>query len=186
MSNLREELLTTGFGRYSGTFASGVEANNKLNLDGVQRNMRLRREVVAGIGQIIQDNNLEFGLVMPVPNGANWLGLEVASANNARYLPLRKAGNRQISLISPQDQGEIDVADKIVVVEDVPNGLTSVRRVLGLPGVMERTVAVLGVFDRGDPSQREPLPEHILLRSLVEEYIPPMLPDDSNLWKYAV
>ena len=60
---------------------------------------------------------------------------------------------------------------------------TNTRKVLNIPGLRQKTVAVLSIFHRGSAEARESLEVPSL--SVVERYIPPQLEQDSLLWVHA-
>lgn len=181
---LREGVLSTCLERYDGVFASGVAANNKLNLDHLREGGNTAILGLA-IRELVEDiRPLKPEFVVGVPSGATPLAKAAAQILEIECVTLTK-GDEGIEYATPSDQRLARALVDGVVVEDVVTTLSSVRMVLELPEMGSRIMAVRGIWDRGDPTAREPLPRDIDYGSLVEEYIPPELPSDSDYWGYV-
>lgn len=181
MSKLRKQILTHCFDSYDDVFASGARANNKLDLEHIANIPRLRQKVVKALAPIVLP--LQPNLVVATPNGANWLAEDLAVAACSRALTLYKdPDTKEFSYKSPDDEFLVLAARRVVVADDVLNNLTNTGKVLALPGIEERTQAILGIWDRNPGREAAP---NIPIHALVREAIPAMLPEDSPLWRFA-
>jgi hypothetical protein len=182
MEELRDQILRVSFGRFNGKFAGGDEANNKLDLEQLQYIPDLRQKVASGVADLAKP--YRPSLIIPIPNGANWLGGEVADLCGVKSLELRKdPETKEISLKDDESRITCMEAEEIVLVEDAITRFTSTRRALAIPHIAERAVAVVAIWNRGHFDERLGL--GIDHHALVDEYIPPMLPKDSLLWDFT-
>lgn len=185
---LRDRLLQVGFRRYEDSFASGLQANNKLDLsyEALHPHAELLAEVIQRLGELATEYQPD--LIVPVPNGANGIGSNVAMKLNIEAACLIKNtwDTTQGIYYGNGSAQAINEHERIILVEDVINGLTSTRRVMALPGITERLVSVIGIWDRGDPQTRLVLPRGVVLQAIIQEPIAPMLPESSKLWEYAL
>lgn len=177
---LRRGILASCFDKYNGTYASGVAANNKLDLEALGYYLELEALAVNGLTELVRPYKPD--LIVPVPDGANRLGRQIAMALGIDAMILRKDSVTKEITMKPGAEQIFAAAKRIVVVEDVLNQRTTTSRVLALPWIGERTQAVVGVWDRGDPAARPTLA--VPVQSLVEEFIPAELPQDSEYWSY--
>lgn len=192
MRSLREPLLEVGFGRYSGRFASGVEANNKLDLsydvithpEIVRRYPGLRAEIIHRLRTMAAPHNPD--IFIPVPTGANGYARDVAAKRGVDWLELQKDPETGEIYYDGDIQAALVPYTRVVLIEDVPNALTSIRKTLDLLANPDKIQAVFGVYDRGDRASRPPLPGKIAVEAIVAHYIPAMLPPDDPLWKYTL
>lgn len=183
MAMMRERILAACFERYEGTFANGEKANNKLDGEKIRFNHVLRPMVVRRIGKMVLAHNPDF--VVAVPSGANWLAKDIAETYDIGLVRLMKnPKNRQkLMFRTHAERAELEKYEKGVLIEDVINRFTNTRKVLALPGMFDRIIAEVAVWDRGLPEQRtEP---GIPYEALIVEPIPAMLPVDSELWSFA-
>lgn len=189
---LLEPLLDLGFRRADTVFASGKHANNKLELDDkrLEQDDWLKEQVVEALGKIALEFEPEF--VAGVPEGATRLGVRIAKyvSNYSDYivqpLLLQKIENGSLKYFNYRNQQDFNTVlacRRGVIVEDVSNEFTNTRKVLNIPGLRQKTVAVLSIFHRGPAEARESLEVPSL--SIVEHYIPPQLEQDSLLWVHA-
>lgn len=180
-TDLRQGVLRACFDRFDGTYASGVAANNKLDLELLQGYPEHAALAVAGLRRLAR----RFGpdLIVPIPDGANWLGHGLGMTLGVDVMTLHKDPNTKAITMKPGSEQLYASARQVLLVEDVPNQLTTLRRTLAIPWIGELAVAALGVWDRGDSNDRPGL--GVPLHSLIEEYLPPMLPVDSEYWEYA-
>lgn len=190
MSNaaeLRGPILRACFGEYEGTFASGVEANNKLDLERLPQRPALAARIAVEVGGLVSRYNPD--LLVPVPNGANWLVDMISAARGIDRIVARK--DPETKAVTIRNGDEIcSQAHRLVVVEDVLNGGTNSGRVIEALDCPEKVVAVVGIWNRGDiVAQQQRFSEiaghEVAVVAAVEEYIPPMLPTDSPLWDFA-
>ncbi|MBA3758119.1 hypothetical protein H0X10_00610 [Candidatus Saccharibacteria bacterium] len=184
---MRERVLKTSFQRYDGSFASGKMANNKLELELIpKRNKALGYVIVTSIGNIAMSYKPQF--VVAVPDGANWIAKGIAKQQEIPLIKLKKdPETKAISFRYKTDQRRCSKAERGVLVEDAFNEFTNTRRVLEIPELDERIVAVLGIWDRGIHESAGGDRQELSLptRALLTEHIPAVLPEDSELWKFA-
>lgn len=197
-----KEILYTCFDRYDGRYASGEPANNKIDLEKIQPGSdlwdRMIGALVGRIEQEIEVRGFDPGFAVGIPNGATPMAEAVAVRLGIAHVLLRKDEAKNIWL--PQDQtGRLsdELSGKTgIVVEDITNRLTNVKKTLAIPSLAGRICLIASVLDRGDPDTRQ-LPKLTLpgqnpdtaqpipFVSVIEHYIPPMLDPDSDLWRYA-
>jgi len=181
MDYLREDIFKVCFQRYDGKFAGSQRANNKFDAEPLQWHKLLRplvADAVAALGMLYKPD-----MVVPMPNGANWLGLDVAYLLGTALLLLCK--NEETGEISyqPGGQQQLETAKRVLYVEDVPNRRSTTIKALALPGMAERVVAEVAILDRGMPDEKLPL--QIPVKAMFVEPIPAMLPKNSPYWRYA-
>jgi len=180
--DLKEAILQTCFERFDGQFAAGDRANNRVNLDRLAKNEELKNYCIKQLGSLAIAYQAEF--VTAVPDGANWIARNVSERFG---LPL-------VELFKYPDTGQIDFRTKEdeeithdlacgALFEDVARTFHSLQKVLALDPLDEKVIVIGSIFDRGNPATRNSLQvPHI---PLVREYIPPLLPKNSDYWKYA-
>lgn len=182
--DLRDPILDEFLYPHDGTFASGVPANNKLDLDGkrvISQDPRLFELIVRRLVVVVEE--YEPDLIVPVPNGANLYAQRVARALGlgCRCVILSKDQSTRGIVVSSANQEVIDAAKSIVVLEDVANRFTNTR--LLLDALAKPVGAVVAVFDRGDPSSREPLPADTPFKALAAETIDPIITPTSPQYR---
>ncbi|HSX30461.1 MAG TPA: hypothetical protein VLE99_00910 [Candidatus Saccharimonadales bacterium] len=183
LNRLRTGILRNCFGPYDGTHASGDWSNNKLDLELLENCRELAALAVTGLAQIIRPYKPD--LLIPVPNGANWLARELRLRLGVDVMELSKDDETKQMSTKPNLEALYADTCRLVVVEDVPNSFTNTRNVLALPWIAARTVlAVVGVWDRGDAAMREPLP--VPCKAVISEHIPRVLSAGAEYWRYAV
>ncbi|HTB48631.1 MAG TPA: hypothetical protein VK712_00960 [Verrucomicrobiae bacterium] len=186
---LRGQLLEIGFGPYNGQFTDNQPANNKLNLDyenlNQEQHAELHDEVVSRLCGLAEMFEPEF--VIGVPNGAIGLAQAVAvHYSGFVYNPFLKKdeSSKTVGYATPLDQ---EVAEELscgVLIEDVLNRRSTTQRVLRIPGLAPKIVAVIGIFDRSVPSERKPVGRPV--RSLVSMEIPAIIDEEHELWGMLV
>lgn len=179
---LRDVILTECFERYTGIFAGGEEANNKLDLEKIQHHPELRQRVVGALGRIV--NLYGPDAVLPVPNGAIWLGEDLAEQHGLACIHLRKdAATGAMDFLTKEEEKRCMDMRRLFIVEDAFTRFTNTWRVLRTNFVARRAVVAAAIWDRGVVTEREQpfIPTH----SLLTEHIPAQLPPDSPLWEYA-
>lgn len=182
--SLREEILATCFSRYEGEFADGDQANNKLDMEKIYDNPELFEEVTLRLGQVAMEHDPEF--IVGVPDGATRLADAVASYCGLFSAHLRRTGSNKDKVEFKDNflDGKVICGSlsRGVLVEDVFNKFTSTNRVLAVPELSERIVAVEAIWDRGsDPRSKPDVPA----RALIKEHVPSILPADSRFWGFA-
>jgi replicative DNA helicase len=182
VNRLDEDILQACFERYEGVFKGGERANNKLDLEKLEKKKEVRDRVVTSLGRIVMEYDPAF--VVAVPSGADWLARRIVKHHNLDLVQLRKRPRT----------GKVDFFDSAarqicrqnsrgVIIEDVFNKFTSTRLVMDMPMIEERAEAVVAVWDRGNILERQPL--EIPTRALITRHIPAVLPDDDATWGFA-
>jgi orotate phosphoribosyltransferase len=181
MNKLREDFYKAAFSRYEGRFASGEIANNKLEVDKLQRMPSLRAQVSEALVLVAKKFNPD--MVMAVPRGGNWVAIDLAWNLGAAILLLDK--NEETGDFHFQSGGEdaLRTSRRLLIVDDMFTKFTNTRKAMELPGVRERAVGAVAIDDRGDSSKRVDV--NLPHDALFQEYIPPVLPANSRFWKYA-
>jgi hypothetical protein len=190
--DLLEPLLDLGFKRQDTIFSGGKTANNKLHLDDetLEKDNWLKEQVVQTLGKIALEFQPDF--IAGIPKGASKLGIRVAkevsrhSEHIVKPVALRKKEYGDLKFFDYESQHDFNTVlacQRGIIVDDISNEFTNTRKVLSIPGLRQKTVAVLSIFHRGPAEARESLEVPSL--SVVEHYIPPQLEQDSLLWVHA-
>jgi orotate phosphoribosyltransferase len=175
--DLRTELLACTLVPNDQPLASGKFSNNKLDIERVEHTFMLRARVAAGMANLMK--KYRPNAIVSTPRGADWIALECAWQLGKSVVFLDK--NKETKEFSYRHEGEriVKAVDRLVIVDDVLNDLTSTGKVYRLPHMAERTQAIVGVWDR-NPNRETTLP--VPIDALVSEEIPLQLPPDSPLW----
>ncbi|MGC1177128.1 MAG: hypothetical protein WA843_03595 [Candidatus Saccharimonadales bacterium] len=187
---LREEVLQACFTRNDSgkPLAAGQPANNKLELENIESLSELRAVVVRKIGELVMPYDPEF--VIGVPYGAIWIADAIAKEYGIEYAPRLKArgtaSGKQMQYDNEFVDGEVIVRNlsRGVLVEDVFNHFTNTRRALAVPGLSEKIVGIVGIWDRGVSHENRETPTQPY-QALVTEHIDEMLAETSELWRFA-
>lgn len=181
-ARLRHGILTTCFGRYDGELANRDKANNKIDLEKLLQAPEYAALAVAQVARLAREHHPD--LLVPVANGANWLGREAALSLGIDCMLMDKdEETKELSLRRNAAQ-TYGANRRIVIVEDVLRTGTSVGKTLSLPTIGERAEAVVSVWDRGDVATRPDLLVPVI--SVITEHIPAHLPPDSPYWDYVI
>jgi len=186
MARLRDEILDVALergGPYE--FAGGDIANNKLNTDRLHSNRELQSRIVERLGYLAL--SFKADALIPVPDGGNKWAELIADLIKKPVCYLRKVeatpGLRTYDFATDWFEKVAEKKEKIMIVDDVGNRLTSIKGVMEIPIIAKRAVLVGGIWMRGEQGVTQQV--DIRQKWLVEEYIPPMLPENSELWKHA-
>ncbi len=174
---IRKKILETCFEFYETpiTLAAKQPANNKLDLERLEHDSRLRELIVPAIGALAAQYDPEF--IVGVPNGATWLSDAVASQLNCYSVHLKRDKDRVMSYENQQLDEEMlaNPLSRGVMVEDVFNRFTNTRRALAVPGLAPKIAAVIGIWDRGAGHAERQAPTQPY-QALISEHIAEMLP----------
>jgi orotate phosphoribosyltransferase len=185
VNDLRERIMHQCFVPYEGRFSNGERANNKLDLDLLnRRDPDLFTDCIIGLGKISLKHEADF--VVGVPDGATMLAKGVSVSYHLRHVELFKYGDsKEVEIRFDEDEMSLEREhiNRGLVIEDVTRTFSNIRKVLELPELEGKIVAAAAVFDRGDTTLRNRLP--VPFEALAQLYIPPMLPPGSTLWQYA-
>lgn len=181
IEELREGILQQCFVREDTLFASGVTANNKLDVERLDNNSDLTTEVVRRTGRLVLEDAPDF--IVGVPNGANWLAQRVADRTRMNLVLLHADSDKNISYEDKHSEFIAKHGFRGVLIEDVFNRFTSTRRVLDVEPLGTKIGSVVSVWDRGNTHERTEL--EIPHTSLITQFIPEQLTSDSELWKYS-
>jgi hypothetical protein len=158
--------------------ASGAPANNKFEIGRLQGSP-LQATVIEALGSLATDHRGD--LLLSVPTGGDWLVQATSRATGIPYKTLSKSEDRSF-LALPAAAQAIAESRRIIVVDDILNMLTNSRKVLEITGVEERSVAAIGVIDRGPRDRPElDIPTQAVLRMPVD----PLLHERDSLWQYV-
>lgn len=186
-SVLQAEVLEIGDAVYTGDTENDPIANNKLNFDRLHEHPQQLQIVSHHLSRVIFHYRPQA--LLGITKGGEMLA-EVVN-NNPEFPDMEliyvdkdeehsSPGVKAFTLRSNKDKEILDFVDSLVVVEDVIRKLTSTRGVLAIKGVLEKTLAVVGVWDRGLHPSREPLP--VPTETLVTEYIPRKLRETDEIY----
>jgi hypothetical protein len=174
---LRNELIATCLVQEDYVQANGAQSNNKFVVERLQTKPELSRRVVGELGRLV--TSFRPDLLLPVPDGANWLAEAVSLETEIDYGLLHKSDDGSIEAL-PDTREKLASAGTVVVIEDVLNRLTTTNKVLEIPGTADKVAAVVGVFDRG-PTDRDPL--DIPVQALLRRPLADQLSMDDKLWR---
>lgn len=176
LHNLEDDILRHCFLAGEFQFANNETANNKLNLEIIENRPGIRSRVIARMAHMVTAHHPD--LIIATPNGANWLASDISWQSGVGRLLLDKNNETGDFSYLPHGEAAVEKSQRIVIVEDVLNKLTNTGKVYRLPGVAERTEAVIGIWDR-NPDRESTLP--VPVEALITHAIPNMLPEDSPL-----
>jgi orotate phosphoribosyltransferase len=180
---LREQLLWAGFTAGETTYHGGQPANHKLNLDFEHiADAGLLDKIVDRAAELTRDWRPDF--VVGVPDGASKLAIQLAVALPAYSVVLRKDGHH-FRYSDSHDAENVQRSRRGVIVEDVANRRGSIAQILEMTSLGSKIVGAVCIWDRGDEKDPSRQWLSIPIRSIIKEYIPPMLDEKSELWKYA-
>lgn len=168
--------------------ADGQKSNNILNMTELLRHPDHSDFILGHLGEIA--TRYEPDLLIGVPTGGQKFADKLSDdervcLNTAQLIKIEdKSGLKKYSFASEEDEDMVINAQKIVVIEDVFIKFTSVRGVLALPRIIEKTQAVIGVWDRGRHPSRRSL--NVPVHALVTEYIPNFLREADEIYQYGV
>lgn len=186
---LEEKLIYAGLSSGDVIYASGIAANNKLNLGSEELSLfpQLHYEVTHKLGGIVTGYSPD--LLIPVPSGANGYARCIGDARNIDYILPPKF--ELWPEWKEKMMGLIEGHDRIAIIEDIPTRLTSTERTIRELGIGERVVLIAALFDRGYPQHRNRLrrlgkiPRHVPIIPLVRRPLPPVLDDSDPVWEFA-
>ncbi|MGH7196128.1 MAG: hypothetical protein ACREGA_05150 [Candidatus Saccharimonadales bacterium] len=188
---VRQAVLEAGVWRVAGdfTFASGEQANNKLEIDRLllPENGERRQTVVSALAKIAMAAKPD--LLYGVPSGgqdfARLVGqkLDLPVISIDKILP-QKPGQKNFGYSSDNDQKMVSTAARLVGIEDVTTTMTSLAAVLTLPGLAVKTQKMVAIWRRGQPNQERqlPLPAESL-SWIIEQPIPNHIASDCEFYR---
>ncbi|MBI1857343.1 hypothetical protein HY003_04120 [Candidatus Saccharibacteria bacterium] len=172
-------------------FASGKKGNNKLEIDHLftpENSLRLKI-IMHHLARITM--RFEPDVLIGIPRGGEKLAEELVKQPELRgtstaYLQKIDSdlGSKSYDYKTEEDGYLIVGSSNIVIVEDVFNNFTSSRGVLEVPEVLERTRALVAIWDRGNHPSRPGVP--VPYEALVTEFIPSNLNEYDELYGYGV
>lgn len=172
----------------SGTwkFAGGQHSNNKLDMEEAYQDPRALRLIMQALGRLALPYDAD--LIVPVADGANQLGVLLGVHLDLPVAFLQKdkvePGLKTFKYRTDKDKKLVERSKRLIVVEDVPNQLTSIHGVLQVLGIGERAIAALGVFNRGLPGKAIDL--SIPLKAILNYPISNQVAPDHQLYGRAV
>ncbi len=200
MLSFREELLATCLERRDPVtdepFASGEAANNKLEADRIVQGspffMRTVRRMKAQVIEEVPDLS-DVDYICGIPNGgtrfAEGLSDELAPTYRIPVLYFRKEdalrGIKRFSPLRANDRRALAAAQRIVMVDDFSTKFTSLNGMLAMEEMTGKDIDFFSIAHRGDPALLQSDASRLRLHTLEVLSIPNMLPDDSELWRYA-
>jgi orotate phosphoribosyltransferase len=182
--DLRERILRCCFERGKYDFAGGAQANNKLNMENLESHLALRAKAAVRVAELIRIQMPEKPeLIIGVPNGGDWLAGDVAHLIGGHVLTLDKDSTTKEISFKPRGREILNLFKSAVIVDDVLNELTNTGKVYALPDMHEKVGGVFAIWDR-NPGRTNNL--GITTSAVFEETIPPVLPDDSPFFNFAL
>ena len=152
--------------------AAGHLANRKVNLEKVHKKDPQLAAEIAGVLAIRLCTHGRPDLIVPVPDGANAWGQDVAlyMGSEIALLRWRDKRSRVLDFTTEEDRAKVKNARRLAIVDDVFTTGGSIELVSELQGVREK-VAVAGVVWK----RSRAVPNFVFpLESVVESYVPLM------------
>jgi len=179
MNSCRKAILNAGVLERGATiYASGSEGNNKLNFDRLVESPLHLETVLRYMGKAALSYDPD--LLMGIPTGGERLA-EIMAGTNHLDLPIARIakqkdlpGTKTFDYKTTDDEKLVLASKRIVLIEDVFNLFTSTRGALAVSGVLERTQAVIAVWDRGRNHPARNIPP-VPFQAMVSEHIPNFL-----------
>lgn len=170
---------------------NGTRANNKLiidNLFNIENKLRLQI-VMRHLAKVAM--KFKPDVIIGVPTEGEKLVKGLSEQQDTCHVPvanLRKtldtAGNKLYEYKTIEDQELVSESQSLVIVKDVFDKFTSIKDVLSVSGISERTSAVIAVWDRGNHPSRPRL--SVPSEALVTEYIPNNLHVYNEIYGYGI
>lgn len=181
-TQLEGALLKIGFGRADTVFASGLRANNKLNLDydTLSPHPAIYSQVLAQL--VVMSEVYVPDFVVGVPSGATRIARDVAGKLRVQNPQLKKS-TRGIDFATRANRQMMPDLKRGILIEDVINTRGTINQTLQIESLGPKIVAVLGIFDRGPEDFRQGVEAPV--SSIVEHPIPIMVAANSELWQFA-
>jgi hypothetical protein len=179
---LRERILDQCFDASENTQGT----NNHLDLKRIREDIELRQEVIGQLGLgIMEQYSPEF--IISVPTEGPWLADAIAVRHDLPSVHLiarrdHPDSEERVAFESGVDKITCKDLSRGVIVASVLDHFEVIKKALAVPEVGSRAIGAAAIWNRGDAT-REPLT--IPVTSLIEEYIPAILPPSSPLRKYA-
>jgi orotate phosphoribosyltransferase len=178
-SNLEKTLRDHGaikIGEF--TTRSGLPANCKLEIDDefLKENDKIARSVAVNLAE--QVGEYEPSLIVPVPDGANYLGELIAKHLSISYLAMSKKEDRTYGFRSVADRIHASRISRIGIVDDVYTTGGSLRDISAIPELRGKVVIAGVIWDRSDPA----IPKNLEfdLVSVVKRYVPLMVEENAT------
>lgn len=190
--------MTTDNDRYFGAIMAGValEAGkftdadgktiyNRLNFDRLFASQLHLQTVVRGLSELVTVCSAD--LVIGAPGDDQRLAEEVANRDRTMQLDIaylkervdpNSPGSKLYAYATDADQELVLAKEKLVVIAgEFDFGFTAVKRVLAVPGVADKAIAAIAVWDRGGTPGRIKLPAGVkddaLFRRVVHKLMTP-------------
>ncbi len=176
--SIKAEVIRTGIKLLGGIqkeefiTAGGKRANRKIELGVLERNRLLRGIVVGELAS--RAAVYEPDLIIPIPEGSNDLGRDVAARLDIRSAFLewidKTPGRKRIRPKSELAAKRIAQSSNIVFIDDVYTEGSSLTAAYAIPELRQKVAAAEVIWNRGDPSIS--LATQFPVESIVEEFIP--------------
>lgn len=184
-AGLRDEVLGSCLVRQEYIQAAGQKSNNKLVIERLAANPETLKKVVKALGQIATDYEVNY--IMGVPTGGVWLADKVASEARLPHIKLtREIFSKSVMFLTDVDQYYQWNLCRGMLVEDFVTTGGSIAKVLydkDSPVVQHDVAVIASLQTRGHPELVRSF--HCPHETLIQEYIPSILPDDSPIWDLA-
>lgn len=200
MRSFEADFLTTTFVRQdpetSKPFAGGERANNKLEADRIVEDSNLFWRIAYGFADWVMaeyEDPAELDCIVGIPDG----GTSLAAATSDVLAPAYRIpvvyfkklgvveGIKRFAPVSSVGADRIRRARNIAVVDDVSTQHSSLKGLLLTEELAGTSIKFCSAFHRGEPDLLLPENSPVPCDTLASQYIPAMLSDNSEMWRYA-
>ncbi len=184
LRDMRHQILSTGTWRFGEfVFASGEEANNKLDAEALVEHTSQYVYVLSELGRIARQ--WEPKALVGVPRGGQRLASDLGLMLNLPVIELEKEdttpGRKTFRYADERDKHLAATAGPIVALEDVTSEMTSLDGMLQLPELREHVVAVSAIWRRGRVETEREL--GVPITWLIEEPLPNVIEADHPFYQ---
>ncbi len=175
---LEREILATGALHHGDfTAANGENGNLKVDLDSLlndEQHQQLRARVVAKLADELSDFDPQ--IIIPMPEGANSLGLSLAKALGSRAVMMLWK-DKQNGILAYADQHHriaVCLAERIALVDDVYRTGSTFDNAIIHAELSNKQLIGGAVYDRSNPrTVQSSFPIHSVVKRFMPIYIEP-------------
>lgn len=171
MQRFREQLLEVGYKQSPGE-QNDRRADSSLDLSfGVMKKYPyLCARAVCELAKAT--DKFRPDIIFPVPDRATGYGRSVGLSRGIGSICLGRNPSTQEVYFRGSSQEAVGRYQRIVIMDDVIHDATDYSEVFALPGIAERTVAVVSLWNQRASSLALEVPEGISVASVIHETIP--------------
>lgn len=169
MKPLREQLLRIGTRPTRPGEAIQSQAGLDLSYANVNRFPEVCARVVCELGKLARHFNPD--VIVPVPDHATGYGRAVGISKGIGSICLGRDPSTGQPYFRGASQASFERHQRAVIIDDVLHEDTNYEDILSLPGMSERAVAVVSIWNRCNSEGTLQIPEGLAVVSLINEPI---------------